>query len=78
MGTDWSESETEVVEWALLTPQERWAEATKLLAFYLAMGGSLDPEPDSQSPFDFEELERAVPPLRRTSLHPVRRDGVQP
>jgi hypothetical protein len=61
-------------EWAVMTPQERWAESTKLWQFYLAMGGSLDPEPDSQSPFDFEELERAVPPVRRPGLHPVRRD----
>ena len=61
-------------EWAAMTPQERWAESAKLWEFYLAMGGSLDPEPDSQSPFDFEELQRAVPPVRRPGLHPVRRD----
>lgn len=60
-------------EWAALTPQERWAESEKLWALYLAMGGSLDPPPDSQSPFDFEEMQRAVPPLRRAGLHRLRR-----
>jgi hypothetical protein len=39
-------------EWYLLTPQERWRETQKLWAYYLLVGGSLDPEPDSQSPFD--------------------------
>jgi hypothetical protein len=61
-------------EWAALTPQQRWTESMKLFEFYLSMGGSLDPEPDSQSPFDFEELQRAVPPLRRAGVHPLRRD----
>lgn len=55
-------------EWAAMTPQERWAQSTMLWEFYLSMGGSLDPEPDSQSPFDFEELQRAVPPIRRLRL----------
>jgi len=64
----------EAAEWAAMTPQERWAWSTKLWEFYLGMGGSLDPEPDSQSPFDFEELQRAVPPVRRAGLHSVRRD----
>lgn len=35
-----------------LTPQERWAESMKLWEFYLAMGGSLDPDYDPQSPFN--------------------------
>jgi hypothetical protein len=43
-------------EWFRLTPLERWHESSKLWAQYLAQGGSLDPEPDSQSPFDFPEL----------------------
>ncbi len=40
------------IEWYRLTPQERWAESMKLWTFYLSVGGSLDPEPDPQSPFD--------------------------
>ena len=39
-------------EWLDLTPLERFAESEKLFAQYLAMGGSLDPDPDPTSPFD--------------------------
>ena len=60
-------------EWAAMTPQERWVESAKLWEFYLSMGGSLDPAPDSQSPFDFEELQRAVPPIRRLAPRAPRR-----
>ncbi|MCY3004691.1 MAG: hypothetical protein NTV29_01790 [Planctomycetota bacterium] len=35
-----------------MTPLERWDESAKLWQFYLDAGGSLDPEPDSQGPFD--------------------------
>lgn len=38
-------------EWCRMTPQEQWAETAKLWQFSLAVGGSLDPEPDPQSPF---------------------------
>ena len=41
----------EVAEWYSLTPMERWRESAKLWEVYLSMGGSLDPEPDTQSPF---------------------------
>lgn len=34
-----------------LTPMERWRESAKLWEMFLSMGGSLDPEPDTQSPF---------------------------
>jgi len=43
----------EWLDWYLLTPEERWREADRLWDVYLAMGGSLDPEPDTQSPFYF-------------------------
>jgi len=49
---EWTEEEWE--EWCRLTPLERWAESQKLWAFYLSVGGSLDPEPDPQSPFYVE------------------------
>ncbi len=45
--------ELEWYDWYLLTPEERWHESGRLWGFYLAMGGSLDPEPDTQSPFYF-------------------------
>ena len=41
----------EWAEWYLLSPEERFAQSMKLRARYLAMGGSLEPEPDLQSPF---------------------------
>ena len=44
--------EAEWLEWYRMTPLERLKESEKLWAFFLAVGGSLDAEPDSQSPFD--------------------------
>ena len=41
----------EWAEWYRLTPLQRWQESEKLWQTYLALGGSLDPEPDTQSPF---------------------------
>jgi len=43
-------------EWLSLTPAERIQETTKLWQFYIAVGGSLDPEPNPQSPFYFKEI----------------------
>lgn len=44
VGEEWA-------EWYRLSPIERWLESEKLWQTYLALGGSLDPEPDTQSPF---------------------------
>lgn len=44
VGEEWA-------EWYRLSPAERFAESMKLWDTYLALGGSLDPEPDTQSPF---------------------------
>ncbi len=44
VGEEWA-------EWYRLTPAQRWRESQKLWQTYLALGGSLDPEPDTQSPF---------------------------
>lgn len=45
------------IDWYRMTPLERWEASEKLWAEYLALGGSLDPEVDSQSPFwSTEEL----------------------
>ncbi len=41
----------ELAEWYSLTPLERWRESARLWEVYLSLGGSLDPEPDTQSPF---------------------------
>jgi hypothetical protein len=39
-------------EWHSLSPLEHWHVSAKWWQFYLEAGGSLDPEPDSQSPFN--------------------------
>jgi hypothetical protein len=49
VGEEWA-------EWYRMSPEERVRETTKLWELYIAMGGSLDPEPDTQSPF-FDEQE---------------------
>ena len=43
-------------EWLKLSPRRRILETTKLWRLYLSLGGSLDPEPDSQSPFYFQKI----------------------
>lgn len=63
-------------EWYLLTPQERWRESDKLWATYLELGGSLDPEPDTQSPFFNEDEWRELSADGRPSLRVMRRSGV--
>jgi len=45
---DWPD---EWQEWAMLTPLERFQESEKIFAQYLALGGTLDPDPDPTSPF---------------------------
>ena len=66
----------ELAEWYALTPWERWREAAKLWEVYLSLGGSLDPEPDTQSPFFDGETACARPVDGRAGLHIVRRGGV--
>ena len=63
-------------EWYEMTPLERWKETQKLWDFYLQMGGSLDAEPDSQSPFYFGDAPGSPPAHRRPGLRVVRRGGV--
>ena len=47
---------SEEQEWLSLTPAQRIIESGKLWELYLSLGGSLDPEPDTQSPFYFQEI----------------------
>ena len=46
---------SEAEAWADLTPQERFEEYASLFSFYRMAGGSLGPDHDSQSPFNFDE-----------------------
>ena len=51
-------------------------ESQGLWDFYLTLGGSLDPEPDSQSPFDTEYARRSAPVDGRSGVRVIRRSGV--
>src|SRR6266404_5302750 len=51
----------ETLDWWSLTPGQRFLESQKLWTTFVALGGSLDPEPDWQSPFYFAEISRPRP-----------------
>lgn len=68
--------EDERLEWYLMTAQERWVESQHLWATFELMGGSLEPQPDSQSPFDFPREPGPGSPDGRPGVHSVRRSGV--
>lgn len=66
----------EWLEWYSLTPLQRWEESQRLWPTYLALGGSLDPEPDSQSPFDDPKTWREGAAHGRPGVRVLRRGGV--
>ena len=68
-GAEWA-------EWMALTPAERWKRTEKLWAIYLALGGSLDPEPDPNSPFFDEESWREGVAHGRVGVRVTRRGGI--
>lgn len=69
VGDEWA-------EWYRLTPVQRWLESEKLWQAYLAMGGSLDPEPDTQSPFFDAQAPRPSPPHGQPGVRVLRRGGI--
>ena len=69
VGEEWA-------EWYSLTPMERWRESAKLWEVFLSSGGSLDPEPDTQSPFFDADEPSSRPVDGRSGLRVVRRGGV--
>ena len=71
-----SDDEDSWREWYSLTPLERWHESMKLWDFYLRVGGSLDPEPDHQSPFDTFMPRGSAPAYGRSGLRVLRRGRV--
>ena len=74
---EWFEDEgDEWADWYRMKPIERWKESQKLWAFYTQAGGSLDPEPDSQSPFDFIFVPRPALVDGRPGLRSIRRSGI--
>lgn len=69
VGAEWA-------EWYGLTPVQRWTECEKSWLTYLSLGGSLDPEPDTQSPFFDPGASRQRPAHGRAGVRPVRRGRV--
>ena len=63
-------------EWYSMSPLERWNESAKLWQFYLEAGGTLDPEPDSQSPFDAVMPHGTAPAYGRPGMRVLRRGTV--
>lgn len=70
--------EDEWLEWYRLTAEERWRESQKLWTFYLSSGGSLDTEPDSESPFDILYTQGPGASHGRPSMRSVWRSRIQP
>ena len=70
VGEEWA-------EWYLLTPIERWQQSSILWQTYLTLGGSLDPEPDTQSPFFDGSTPGSVSAHGRPGLRVLRSGRVQ-
>ena len=68
--------EPEVLERFAMTPAQRWAAAQKLWQQYVEMGGSLDPDPDPQSPFFDPEEPSPVPADGRAGVRLIRRGPI--
>jgi hypothetical protein len=69
-------TEEEWLAWYRLRPAERWEQSQNLWSTYLALGGTLDREPDSQSPFDDPEAWRQSATHGRPGVRVLRRRGV--
>ena len=60
-------------EWLELEPLERFARSERMLVEYIAMGGSLDADPDPTSPFDVPDDWRPDLAHGRAGLRLLRR-----
>ena len=69
VGEEWA-------EWYRLTPAQRWTETSRLWQTYLALGGSLEPEPDTQSPFFDARAPRPLTAPRNDNLLVINRSGI--
>lgn len=68
----------ERLDWYRLTPQERFRQSSLLWEHYLALGGSLDPESDTLSPFFDEDEWRAITADGRAGVRSLRVGRIQP
>ena len=66
----------EWADWYRLSPLQRWHASGELWAHYLSIGGSLDPEPDTESPFCDGSAPGPSPADGRPDLRVLRRSGV--
>ena len=62
--------------WYALSPGKRFLESARLWETYLALGGSLEPEPDTQSPFFDPKEWRENAPHGGPGVHILRRSGI--
>ncbi len=68
--------DSEWLEWYLMTPQQRWQANQDLWQSFFELGGTLDAEPDTQSPFFDEDEWRELSSDGGTGMRVVRRSGV--
>jgi hypothetical protein len=66
----------EWAEWYRMNPSQRWIETEKLWSTYILFGGSLDPEPDTQSPFFDPKTPSSSPSHGRPGMRIVRRSRI--
>ena len=69
VGQEWA-------EWYGMTPAQRFAKQDEMWAIFLALGGTLDPEPDTQSPFFDESEWRENFADGRSGVRVIRRGGI--
>ena len=68
--------EDEWLDWYGMTPSARWKENDKLWTFYIEAGGTLDSEPDTQSPFYTARSRDKISSHGRSGMHILRRSGI--
>jgi hypothetical protein len=62
--------------WYRLLPVERWRESEKLWNVYFHLGGSLETQPDTQSPFFDANARSPRSTYGRPGMRVLRRSGV--
>ena len=70
------EISNEWLDWYSLSPEERWKESARLWETFLSLGGSLEPEPDTESPFFDEASWRPLHAHGRPGLRVLRSSGI--